>query len=465
MRGKWVWVALGLWGCASIQAPDGGPPDTTPPQLRRIRVKPSAQGVRLVLIWDEYLSPGSELGATGLWVNPAYPFQARLRGKRLLFRLDSVAGAVAVWGGPGLKDFTEGNRVAPQLLWQRYPSADTIRRRFRLEPPPDTKSPVWAEFRTDSGEYRFLAWQGEIETFGLPKGTYSAWAWADADANQRWDAAEPVWLPDPYLRPEAPDSATGFIEGAWRRGQLDTLPPTLPRPALRDSLWGLFVAKEPLSWQLLSGSGRALSEEAFLVQVGSAFALYDSAGNAYRDTFLLGQADTQAFRVQLFWPIAANLVLPQLYLTSSVWQAPRETLWVGRVRDTLWAARVYREAEELYLEPLVVEGEAHLSLEVGQETLEVRLPARKYAVPLPIDSVGEVQRWRIYGPWPLGEKGAAWALPGQTIWLPAGTYELIGLAEKSAFWQPVQLVGGIPVYRQPIRQALRLVVPPPSPAP
>lgn len=460
----WGWLVLGLWGCASIQAPDGGPPDTEPPRLRKLRVRPSPQGVRLVFFWDEYLSPSSQLGATGLWVNPAHPFRARLRGKRLLLRVDSVSGGVSVWGGPGLKDFTEGNSLLPQPLWWRYPPQDTSRVQVRLEPPPDAKAAVWAEFHTDSGVYRFLAWQGQIEILGLPAGAYKAWAWADADGNQRWDVAEPVWLPNPFELPTQAESDTSAEGRVWQKGQLDTLRPAMPRLALRDSLWGVLVSKEPLTFQVLSGSGRALCEEAFLLQRGSTFALYDSAGNAYIDTFSL-ERDTQAYQARLFWPIAANLVLPQLYLTTPILQATQETLWIGQVRDTVYAAGLYREAEELYLDPFSAEGEAQLRLEVGRETMEVRLPARKYAVHLPVDSVGEVRRWRIYGTWPLGAKGAAWALPGQVVWLPGGTYHLIGLAEEGPFWQPVQLEAGLPVYRQPILRLQRLVVPPSSPSP
>ncbi len=92
-----------------------------PPALRHIRVRQRGATLYLRLRWDEFLSPASELSGRGLWVNPPYPFRARLQGKTMRLRLDSVAGCLSVWGGPGLKDFTEGNPFSPAPLWTNCP--------------------------------------------------------------------------------------------------------------------------------------------------------------------------------------------------------------------------------------------------------------------------------------------------------------------------------------------------------
>ncbi|MCS7153747.1 MAG: hypothetical protein NZ989_07375, partial [Bacteroidia bacterium] len=54
-----LFLGVGVGGCASIQPPDGGPPDEEPPVLRRaVRSK---DGHRFRLYWNEYLSLSSQL--------------------------------------------------------------------------------------------------------------------------------------------------------------------------------------------------------------------------------------------------------------------------------------------------------------------------------------------------------------------------------------------------------------------
>jgi len=450
-----------LLGCASIKAPDGGPPDTQPPSLRSLSFHRKGPQLQIRLRWGEFLGPGSQLTPPGLWTNPPYPTRATLHGKILRIQIDSLPAeaCLTLWGGPGLKDFTEGNPLPPTPLWTNCPPAETLHLQYTLSPPPSTQNPVWATFCHADTCYRFLAWAGSLSPTLLPPGTYHAWAWEDTDQNGEWAAPEPLWLPDSFVRVLSGVAADSGGPPPWTRWQWDTTGPSLPRPALRDSQWGLFTFAEPV--HLIEGPGYALSEYGLCLARGGAFLLADSAGNLRRDTFY-SETDTQALRFVAFWPAQANLASPQLYLTLSKPLPPKDTFWTAP--DTFAIASAYLRGDEVYLDPLPTRQEVPFVLSAeGGDTLRLLLPGQKVRVTLPVDSVGGIRQWRLYGPVLLGRPIRAQALAGATVWLPPGTYALIGLGGSSPFWQPIEVRGGRPLLRWPALRRLTLQVPPLSP--
>ncbi|MCX7979748.1 MAG: hypothetical protein N3A68_01715 [Bacteroidia bacterium] len=446
------WAVL-LVGCASIHPPDGGPPDRTSPTVRRMRFSQRGQKAYLTILWREYLSPASELAGKGIWINPPHPFQAKLAGKRLRLRIDSVSGCWVVWGGEGLKDFTEGNPFSPQPLWVSCPTADTLLVAYTLESKAPPEAPVWAELYAEGRTYRFLGIKGEasitLQVGYLPQGTYHAWAWADEDGDGRWSLSESIWLyPSPLIWPPArrPDSLKGALQDTivWTAWQADTLPPSLPRVSWRDSVWAVLTFKEPVLLSVVQGEGYSLSAKTLLLRNGTIFAVADSAGHFLRDTLLVGRSDTQRYEPVITPWEGANLTLPQWLLRSSeTWEA-RDSFWVGRIGDTLYAAELQYRGHEICLYPLLTAAavEVNISLPTRDtvNTVKLKLPARKYPVSLPQDSPSGVRRWRIYGPqgW-IGE-----APPGAEVWLPPGTYTLLGLGSEGPFWRPVQIREGRP---------------------
>lgn len=461
----------GYWlGCASIHPPDGGPRDLYPPTLRKVSASYKRGSYRLRLRWNEYLSPASELSGTGVWLNPTKfsPSQIRLRGKTLSLRIEGVppGACFTLWGGRGIKDFTEGNPLPPRLLWSSCP-LETLATTYVLSPPPSPKAPLWAELSTDSVAYRFLGWEGSLSVSHLPPGKYHGWAWEDADGDGKWSLLEPLWLPDTFLEwpPALSADSASSPPCPWTRWHADTTPPILSRPAQRDTTWRLFTFNEPVFLLSLIGEGRQLSEKALLLRSGAIIELADSAGNHRRDTLPEQGLDTQAYKPTLFWPAQANLHCPEIYLTLPESLPLTDTFWTTRVADTLYIGQASWEGVEIYLSPLpITRPTVPLAwiLSTG-DTLQVQVPPRKYATILPEDSTGLIQRWRIYGPPVLGAAWVAEASPGTTVWLPPGSYSLIGLGGEGPFWQPLSLKGSLPTLQKPPLRKETLVVPLPTP--
>ncbi|MCS7188707.1 MAG: hypothetical protein NZ933_02800 [Bacteroidia bacterium] len=474
---RWLlWVAW-MGGCASIHPPDGGDADTKPPSLKKVKLRFTNRGKAILKFrWDEYLAPMSQLYGTGIWINPPCSFRATLRGKYIRIKVDSLVpeGNWVVWGGPGIRDFTVGNAFPPTpLCYRGY--LDTSSIFYPLYPPPDKSSTVWVEFYNDSSSYFFMAWEGRIQATFLPRGIYHAWAWEDKDGDKKWNEAERIWLPESLLaffpEPFAPirDSTrkdTQEIEpqlkpSPWRQWKLDTFPPAPPRYALRDSEWAVASFKEPISLLHIRGEGRLLSSKALLLRVGSCLHVADSAGNSSYDTLLAGR-DTQRYSPQVFWPGEANLVTPYIYLTTSEKWDRRDSFWVCRVGDSLYAGEAIFENEEICLAPLSIQKEIELPLIFPRgDTIRVRISTQKFQVRLPNDSLGRVSRWRLYGV-SLRTEGGVEVKPNQEIWLPPGSYSLIGLSDEGPFWQPLQIKQGRPLLSQPIIQERVLIVPEPK---
>ncbi|MCX7605940.1 MAG: hypothetical protein N2170_01575 [Bacteroidia bacterium] len=459
----WGWAA----GCASIQPPDGGPPDRVPPQPSQIRILRSrySSSLLLRLKWGEYLSPTSSLSGVGLWVNPPHPLQARLRGKVLRIRVDSLSPeeCLVVWGGPGLKDFTEGNPFSPRPLWRSCKGGDTLLRTIGLLPQPSSADPIWGCLYNQNGTYRFAGWQGALHLSDLPEGIYRGWAWEDKDQNNQWNITEPIWLPLAPLHwpPISPDSIASPLDtsyaapsaadrkmGAWLRWSVDTLPPLLPRSQLIDSSLGLLVFAEPITLLHATGEVRPLSERALLVRDSTEINIADTLGNGQRFFVSFSQVDTQNYKPTAFWPTSANATTPYLFLTWPETLCVRDTFWVGRKGDSLYIADACFQKGEIWLSPLPTSGEVSVFFRTAQnDTFSVRLPTRKYPVALPIDT--SVKRWRVYGSPVLSGAPYTEALPGDTLWLCAGSYSLLGLPTDTPFWRPVELDEGKPILSNP----------------
>lgn len=456
-----------LLRCASIQPPDGGPRDESPPALRKVHR--SKGGRYLRLRWDEYLSPASQLATVGIWINPPLPFRASIRGKSIRIRIDSLlppGSCYTVWGGPGIRDFTEGNKLPPMPLWQSCPS-ESLYIAIPLGQA-EGQSPILGELYQGETSYRFISWEGHLRVGALPEGTYQGWAWEDKDGDGKWSLTEPLWFPYEPVGIFSSDTTTQSLTtytrrgdsiavlhwrkapSPWQRWQADTMPPSAPKVQLPDSTHALLLFSEPIV--PLQGEALSLTERVLYIPIGRTLVVADSAG--WTDTFTLqiGSIDTQAYKVQTFWHTAANAHTPFLYLRWLDSLYAPDTFWVGKKGDSLFVADACFLPGELWLSPLPTDGEVETKLRSSQgDTLFVKLPARKYPMTLPNDST--VAQWRLYGTALYHGGSHTVGLPGDSLWVPAGRYTLVGLGEWRAFWRPVVIEGERP----------RLVVPPVAP--
>lgn len=439
MESRWLIIvgAFLLWeGCAYIQPPDGGPPDREAPQLRRVRILRG--GKVFILRWNEYLAPASELSAIGLWFNPPLPFQARLRGKVIRLRLDtfpSLQVCPTLWGGPGIKDFTENNPLPPTLLWQSCPT-ETLSIQVPLAES-KTDATIWLHlYCGDDIAYRFLSWQGEIKAHGLSPGFYTGWAWEDADRDGQWSIQEIVWFPPSKVFQLPADTLY-----PWVKYRVDTFPPAAPKVMLYDSLRALLFFPEPVWVQ--SGPATPLSETVLLVEAGDSIVVSDSAGSRQGFRFKLGEIDTQAYRSSVYWHASINAQTPLLYLRWIDTLTVRDTFWIARQGEKIFTADACILPGEIWLSPLPTDGEVETHFRTSrEETISVKLPARKVPFPLPQDSVAAC--WRIYFT-PLHRSGNfIEGAPGDTVWLPPSAYGKIGILQKDGFWQPVAIERGKP---------------------
>ncbi|MCX8112860.1 MAG: hypothetical protein N3E49_06680 [Bacteroidia bacterium] len=462
-------------GCASIHPPDGGDMDVDPPALRSVsRLR---KGRRLRLRWDEYLSPASQLTGPGLWMNPSLPFRASLRGKKIDIRLDSlpIEDCVSLWGGPGLKDFTENNPLPPTLLWSSCP-VESLFIAVPLQEAND-KAVIWADFHRGRHVYRFAGWRKHLYVAGLPPGVYEAWAWEDQDNDGRWSLSEPVWLPQQPLQVPPPDTLSpsekdggrtfefgpqeAFLLQSihlppWYRWRADTLPPVAPRFQVPDSATILMFFTEPVF--LRGGEAFHLSETVLQTKPHNLLIVADSAG--YTDTIVanLDKIDTQAYTPRVFWFSAVNARTPYIYLRWIDTMAVLDTFWVGRKGDSLFLADACFLPGEVWLSPLPTEGEVETFLCTSAgDTIPLKLPARKHPVSLPSDSL--VVHWRLYGAAPYTGGSVIPALSGELLWLPAGTYSYLGVQQSMPFWRPVEIREGHPrLYALPATSLRTLLV-------
>ncbi|MCS6790751.1 MAG: hypothetical protein NZ580_07215, partial [Bacteroidia bacterium] len=430
-----------LSACASIKPPDGGEPDRQPPHLLRIKARFVRGSWKITLRWNEYLSPASSLTPPGLWTNPSLPFRAKIAGKKVRMRIDSAQKdrPLFLWGGPGIKDFTEGNSLPPTLLLH---TGDSLCTRDTLSFPAlsnKSNALIWAEFRKESIIFRFLVWENKVCPLGLPLGAYHAWFWQDEDQNNRWDISETVGLLETtYVHP--PDT---ILSSEWSVWKADTFPPKVPLPSLCGVGEGVFFFSEPIFLRGYKGQVEPLGESGIRMTEGSIAEIADSAGNSIRYEFHVAETDTRAYRPRLLWVEEVNARTPVLYLraTEPLMEA-RDTFWIAKVQDTSGGALLCIQGDEAWLSPLGFSSKVAVQLRTLRgETLSITIPTSKFLLRLPRDS--GVVVWRVYtaSGYPLVVEA------GDSVWLPPGTYPALGLSAREAFWQPIRIQEGVP-YRQ-----------------
>lgn len=382
-----LWIGgVGLGGCASIQPPDGGPPDTTPPTLRRWKVNGAS---RYKLYWSEYLQPLSS--STALWYNPTTSDslergRVRLRGKRLIVLLPSTARQL--WVGPGIRDFTAGNATRLQVIPE-----DTGCVRVRLLPAPEAKKVVWVLVEKEGAYYRFLAEGDSVLVCGVEGASFSrAYAWEDIDGDGLWRSGEErLWLP--------------FRDSlVWVQVRLDTVG---PRPK-QVFLWGLYAVlrfEEPVS-----ALGLPLAENLWVVK-GDSAVFTDSIG--FRKVWRRVGDEQDTMGPVLGWPWRENSQGP-LVVLGVLDTVRRDTFFhlVLEGRDTLVPACT--EPWRWYLSS--GKGSATLYSQSGREL--AKMPLAKVPTVL-VGSAGWV--W-VYTPSVLGHAGRLLAQVGDTLWLPPGSY-------------------------------------------
>ncbi len=311
------------WGCARLATPEGGPKDTTPPQV--VAHKSTPNGIlnfrerAIYLTFDEWVVL-QEVNSQVL-VSP--PLQRRpevtLKGRTVVFRFDKEEvlrpnTTYTIYFGSAVRDLHEGN-VAENLRFV-FSTGDHIDSAivagivvdaFSGDPVKEVSVLLYDDLadsavvlerpyyltRTDtSGQFRFA---------NVRPGVYRCVAIEDRDRNMRWKAeVEPIGfidsfivvrptdtlvvVPGIYLSTPAPSGRLLFRNtnqyGSVRLGYAylpDTLSLRVAPAAVRwlvtreqDTLTVWYDNVDSLSWTLLVGADsvavRALSRTAFLKQ-------------------------------------------------------------------------------------------------------------------------------------------------------------------------------------------------------
>ncbi len=413
-------LSLGAGGCASIQPPDGGPPDVAPPSLRRWKVHARPDGhLQYKLFWNEYLQ--SVESPTALWYNPTSTDsvdrgRVRLRGKRLIVILPHTA--TQLWLGPGIKDFTAGNPLPLQVI-----PADSHCVRVRLHPAPSVKHPVWLVLEAEGGYYRFMAQGDSIRICGVSAAaTQGAYAWEDKDGDALWRSSEEaLWLPSP----------AGSV---WVQAMLDTVGPR-PKQVLQ---WGPYVILKFL--EPVVSDERPLAENLWLVR-GDSATFGDSVG--FCRIWRKADEARDTIGPVLGWSWMENSYQP-LVVLSVLDTVERDTFFhlVAKGRDTLVSG-----CSEAW--------RWHLPRGRGSATLGYLDGRRGPMIPLAkVRTVftGEVEWIYVYTPSVLENATRLLVRVGDTLWLPPGTY---GVRPGSPAEGPAVVIeAGVPrlaSYRPPIR--------------
>ncbi len=404
MRGL-SWVGALLAGCATIQAPTGGPPDTEAPRLKAwTHYTDKKSRVHYKLRWNEFLDLAGEGLPTLVWISPipsdTMPLLwRRIRGKRLYVRTPPSSEAF-LWVGPGLRDFTEKNAITPLRLPE-----DSTAVTIYLEGATASKHAVWLLVQRPEGFYWFLAVGDSVRLLGLRESPLRAYAWEDLNGNGLWDGAnEKVWLPL---------SDTGSMR-VWRSTRLDTM---LPRP-VSVTLWQSYKVlrfSEPI---ICTGSCYKLSEKVVL-STDTVLRLKDSLGCVLSWRVPEGlQPDTSR---SLFWSWERNIRSPWLYVGVLDTSSRADTFFhlVEGSRDVLLAGCVEPFQWIIAAEEALGEG----TLQGFAMKSPIRLPLRKAPILIAADS-GQRIRLRFY-PFPILDNSAFFeAYVGDTLWLVPGRYHL-----------------------------------------
>jgi uncharacterized protein (DUF2141 family) len=236
-------LSLLLLGCAKVGAPAGGPLDKLPPAIAAHSPAADAVGVPLDSQVELSFSESMERTRTeaALFLSPSAPFEPSWQGRRLRLRFPQGLKpdqTYVITLGTGARDL-RGNALAQSFTLAFATGAQLnqgrIEGRVFSRHQPAGSAYVWAygpqpggqKLLTDLPDYRTQTSSDGRYTFSrLPPGAYRLVAFADADADQRWDQSETLALPAGDL-----DLKEG---AALRAGDLDLfalagLPPHLQR--------------------------------------------------------------------------------------------------------------------------------------------------------------------------------------------------------------------------------------------
>lgn len=195
--------ALLAAGCARIQAPPGGPPDTVPPRVVSARPAPGSLDqpgdVRIELLFDEYVDRTSTV--SDLVFNPSPPGHLRTswRGRRLVVRFDEDLPTDTSWLlelGTGCRDLSGNRMSAPfRLPFSTGSELDTLEVSGTIH---GLAAGDWAElWAWPSDQWPSRAWvdpprrtrpdsDGRFRLLGLDDRGWRLLAVLDANRDGRW---------------------------------------------------------------------------------------------------------------------------------------------------------------------------------------------------------------------------------------------------------------------------------------
>lgn len=228
--------------CAKVGAPAGGPVDKTPPAITAHLPAADAVSVPLGTQVELAFSEGMDhtRTETALFISPTSPVECIWRGSRLhlsfpqglkpdqTYVITLGTGARDLRGNALTQSFTlafatgtqlNQGRIEGRVFSRHQPAGSAYVWAYGLKPGDRDLLADPPDYRTQTGS------DGRYSFSRLPAGAYRIAAFADADADQSWDAGEALALPAADLALE---------EGAaLPAGELDLFPQGNPPPRLQ----------------------------------------------------------------------------------------------------------------------------------------------------------------------------------------------------------------------------------------
>ncbi|MDP2360194.1 MAG: Ig-like domain-containing protein [bacterium] len=356
LLGVGIGLVLLLVGCARIQPPPGGPPDTQPPTLRLDRLKPGATQVEarpdFVFHFSEYMDRASVRSALSLNPRPEGELELDWRGRRLRVRPSRPLPPDRTWTlelGTAARDLAGNHLPSPlRIPFSTGAKLDTLFLMLEVTPPDGggrAELWLWPAEERPSRRFTRAPWRsspderGRVLFQGLPPGAWFALAVEDLNRDGWWDPdRERAALPSRALA--VPDTLAGQPV-LFRLG-------TLAGPDTLSLLGGHFLDRERIQF-------RAWLEAPALA--------------GWADSLRRG-------------PAADSLRLDLLRLTcESGRQVPLSGL---KAAPEGWLLFLAEEADSL---------PHHLALVDGRDTLQLRPPPAAFRESL-IDPGGLGQAWR-----------------------------------------------------------------------
>lgn len=244
LRLRWqLSLPLLLLACAKVGAPAGGPVDKIPPTITSHFPAADAVSVPLNTQVELVFSEGMDHTRTeaAIFLSPTAPVERNWQGSRL--HLSFPQGlkpdqTYVITLGSGARDL-RGNALAQSFTLAFATGAQLnqgrIEGRVFAQHQPAGSAYVWAygpklgnrRLLADPPDYRTQTGSDGRYTFSrLPTGTYRIAAFADADADQAWDAGEALALPTADLELAEGDSLQAGDLDLFPQGNL---PPLLQR--------------------------------------------------------------------------------------------------------------------------------------------------------------------------------------------------------------------------------------------